>query len=374
MTDAALTDIADVTVTDIADAPVTDLTTADAATADVASESAPRADGPPSDGPSMTYLAALRSIRVAACERAQRCSTATDPTVDLCVAGTYRFAFEPNATRLARQLALLDAGMVTFDPTAIDACLDAIARSCERDSLIQDVAAPACSNLLHGRASTGASCQGTEDCAVGLRCRVDVPGDGGPGCPGACVVPVEGDFCLDASCGTLQCSLSGNRCVRAPFGEPRPRGMPCGALRGSDGAVGYYGCAAGSTCLRGPETTYYCLPPTCATPCRHDQACQYPSGACLTYTLLGVGGACSAPQTVCDPGLGLQCDATGRCAPRATEGGACTSDEACARGLVCVASVCRRRTLQATGGPCFNDDGCESGACAANRCLAPRCW
>jgi hypothetical protein len=375
--DANVVDITDVSVVDITDANVVDIidvTVTDNSTVDVVTDSAPRTDGPPSDGSSMTYLAALRSIRVAACERAQRCSTATDLTVELCVAGTYRFAFEPAAPRLARQLALLDAGMLSFDPTAIDACLDAIARSCERDSITQDVAAPACSNFLHGRGSTGASCQGTEDCAVGLRCRVDVPGDGGPGCPGVCLAPVEGDFCLDASCGTLQCSLANNYCVRIPFGEVRPRGMPCGARRGTDGIVRYYGCAAGLTCLRGPETTYYCLPLTCTTPCRNDQACEYPSGVCRTYTLLGAGADCSAPQTVCDPGLGLRCDATRRCAPRVSEGGACTGDEVCTRGLVCVAGVCRRRALQPTGGPCFGDEWCESGACAANRCLAPRCW
>lgn len=369
-------DVTDASVTDITDTSVTDITSADTIASDVATadvpiaDATPLTDGPPSDGPSATYLAALRRIRVAACERAQRCSTARDLTVDLCVAGSYRFVFEPVAPRLARQRSLLEAGTLTFDPAAVDVCLDAIARSCEVDFVVGDHAGPACANLLHGRAAMGASCQGTEDCTAGLRCRTAPPNDGGPGCPGVCVAPVARDYCLEGSCGTFQCN--GHSCVSAPFEGTRGRGEQCGGIWSADGSTRYFSCAAGTSCQRGVEASFYCLPITCPTPCAHDQRCDYATQRCVTPTLLGAGADCAAAGSACDPRLGLRC-AAGRCAPRVMEGGACEYDD-CAAGLTCLGGACRRRAPLPAGAACTEDAVCESGLCVGFLCTNPTCW
>ena len=376
VTDASVTDITDASVTDITDASVTDITSADTIASDVATadvpiaDATPRTDGPPSDGPSATYLAALRRIRVAACERAQRCSTARDLTVDLCVAGSSRFVFEPVAPRLARQLSLLEAGALTFDPAAVDVCLDAIARSCEVDFVVGDQAGPACANLLHGRAAMGASCQGTEDCTAGLRCRTAPPNDGGPGCPGVCVAPVARDYCLEGSCGTFQCNT--HFCVSAPFDGTSDVSQPCGGIVNADGGTRYASCAAGSSCQRGIEATFYCLQTRCPTPCAHDERCDYPTRRCVALTLLGAGADCAVAGATCDPRRGLRCVA-GRCVPRATDGEACGGHD-CAAGLSCIRGVCLRHGPLPAGAACTEDAVCESGLCVGFLCTNPTCW
>lgn len=330
---------------------------------------APTADGPRDPASVAMYREILRRVRLAACQRAQRCGTSIAPTVNLCVASLQRFGVEPDPPRLAMQLAGLARGELTLNPSVLGACLDAMTRSCDIDFVVGDVAAPACLNFVHGSAVAGAPCVATEGCAPGLRCRIAV-GDGGTGCPGICVPIAAGDPCAGSACGTLSCGING-RCVETPLLPPREGDNRCGANVVS---AGYVTCPAGQVCTRGVEATFYCRPPTCDPPCGPDAVCDFATRRCLDAELLGPGAACGAMRQACDPRRGLRCDANDRCAPRVEAGGACQGDD-CAPGLTCLALACRPPggTI-AVGANCFFDGDCASGACVDRVCRGAGCF
>jgi len=329
---------------------------------------APTADGPSNQGPVAMYREILRQIRVAACQRAQRCQYRRAPTFNLCMAGPERFEVEPDPPRLAMQLAGLERGELTLNPSALGACLDAISRSCERDFTVRDVAVPACVNFVRGSAAAGAPCVATEVCAPGLRCRI-TEGDGGTGCPGTCVPTVAGDSCSGTACGTLSCVF--DRCVDTPLLPPREGDNRCG---GNVTTPGYVTCPPGRVCTRGVEVNFYCQRPPCDPPCGPDAVCDYETRRCLDTELLGPGAACGSMGRVCDPRRGLQCDANRRCAPAVEAGGACRGAD-CAAGLTCIDSVCRRPSgTAADGAPCSFDGDCVSGACYLSSCRSAGCF
>jgi hypothetical protein len=333
----------------------------------VAADASPPADAAGAAG----YRDALRRIRLAACQRAQRCGNAVDPTLNLCLTSAWRFAVEPDAPRLALLLAGIADGSMTFDPAGLDGCLDAIGRSCDRHLALNDVAAPACRNLVHGRAAAGAACRASEECAAGLRCRI-ADSDAGTGCAGVCAPPAVGERCRDSVCGTLQCDSSG-RCVNAPLTAPNAVGNDCG-LSVNEPERGYITCRAGQVCVFGVQTNYYCGAPRCDPPCGADAICDYESRRCLDAELLGPGADCSASGSVCDPRRGLRCDGSHRCASYVAEGGACQVGE-CAAGLECRALVCRRpATGLPAGAACGVDGACASGVCYDRACAAAGCF
>ncbi len=352
----------DVAAADVGVAPV-DVAVADAPTSDVFVAI-------DAGGVVATYREMLQRIRLAACQRAQRCSTSVEATVNLCIAGPRLFAVEPDPPRLAAQLAGLERGDLSLDTSSFGRCLDAIARTCDVDYVVGDVAAPACLDFVHGRGAAGASCTATHECSAGLRCRI-TPRDGGVECPGVCAPPAVGDPCRGSACGTLQCNSS-RLCVDAPFLPPGGGDNRCGGTF-VGGTWSYLTCPAGRACVRGIEATFYCQPLICETPCGPDAACDYLTRRCLDAELLGPGADCSANRQACDARRGLRCDASNRCAPQVAEGGACQADE-CAVGLLCVQGACRRpRGTTAPGVFCTYDAECASGACVDRACTASGC-
>jgi len=113
-----------------------------------------------------------------------------------------------------------------------------------------------------------------------------------------------------------------------------------------------------------------------STQCAPGYSCQNDLCVAQAFTILGVGGDCSASETVCD--TGLYCNG-GTCAARGAAGTSCTSADQCLEGQrcppssgVCAAPLEVGQTCK--GGDCDVGLYCDdSGSCAAMPTLGATC-
>lgn len=349
---------------------------------------------------SLTWLAALGSLLVAACE--------SGSPADAGVADASSDAARDAAdARVRRDAALPDAAYDTpaelprtgpceprrapilCNPLRIEDDCGAFGETCTH-------ASSACVT----RRPEGALCRSSVECQDGLVCSgtisyglcVPTPGEGAP-CTGTCLEP-DRLFCdLDASPPTCaarrgaggSCSVGPNACadgfycttdaVCAEFGEV---GAPC---------TSFAACAVGLTCAEGlcapaptrgeacPEGVcaagLFCsfseFPPACVpriaegAPCGFSDLCvegtgcyfdpKFTSGICATPT--PIGEACSSARDTCAPGSRCEGDVcVARLAPEAEVGAPCGSS-ACEPTAFCA-------NLPAEAGVCWSS-ACEGG-------------
>jgi hypothetical protein len=211
-------------------------------------------------------------------------------------------------------VAQIDAGLVTYNPTAAGECLEAQLEfyasyseaacagdpmafwrlfypsyTCSNgvpvfdDGVVFDI--PACRDFLVGNVAASDACGNDEVCQSGA-----CSGDGDGGC-GTCAA--------DAGSTAL--------------GE-RGQGQSC-VTRFDGGNSTVYPCASGFTCDQGGSDT------------------------CIPWT--GANAACGQGVGKCAPGCGYRCAisggaTTGTCTALAAENAACSNAEGCAKGLSCV--------------------------------------
>jgi hypothetical protein len=304
-----------------------------------------------------------------------------------------------NATeRTVRDLrAQVDAGALHYDPENGRKCLDELAVCNGLNSLVDGD----CREAFDGNAKTGEACQRSEDCAGDAYCAVVDT------CPGQCTPRLhEGEACeLDDDCayttGVVFCDRSSGTGVCHTL-EPSPKAgvdEPC--TRNLDGATSLILCQDELWCATLPggdsveDVLGHCVPPIAPGGACVDGddfcsagMCDRAAGACRSVTLVAKsGGACDKVNgVICDPTLGLHCNAAGTCdaSGDGREGSACYTGDlvrSCDPGLFCakpadatsdVPGVCR--ALLADGATCDRPTSCASGNCEASVCGGRPCF
>ncbi len=283
---------------------------------------------------------------------------------------------------LGSALTRAEAGELSYDPEAFEACLKRVTETC------LPIDGTFCPEAFDGDVELDGACNSDYDCAGDAYCQT------GRTCPGTCVarsapgedcaenrtcssgdkpwaicdesdtcrtaeligVGKEGDDCGVAAIGNnlglslcetgLFCDFDGTKKCTAPIGA----GMDC-----TGGGI----CEAGTQCLGGDTKL------------------------CVAFTLVATdGGDCSAATRLCDPQAGLTCtDGTCSQITEGAQGDPCppgpTGSLFCDAGLVCRtpegqrASTCQQPG--ATGDPCTTGIQCASGACYIDGCSAEFC-
>src|SRR5664280_146711 len=222
-----------------------------------------------------------------------------------------------------------------YDPQAAADCFAAV-RSSYASCLNNMVAIPACKKMCVGTKTPGTPCSNHQECAI--------PPNGAASCNlvsnvGVCVVSIWaklGDTCDDT------CTVD-----EAPVGV-------------------LYGNSYGRSCnyhlpVGSPPSTL-----TTFSSCRTND-CLFCNAANKCAPILAIGARC-AEWDVCQ--AGAHCNLTvGQCQADITAGGACSSDEECAKGNYCANQLCAAK--KATGESCTGLNDCV-GACdqLTNHCIA----
>lgn len=257
-------------------------------------------DTPLADFPRV-YAAAL-------CRSFERCWTLFSDAaggIDGCTQLVERLATED---LLANLQAAVEDGRVTYHPSELPGCVQALdAASCE------EFDETTCAQLFTGATATGAACELDEECAGVAQCLVQ------DSCPGRCGPrAAAGQGCTEQNAceAGLKCVDGGDAkiCVNpVKLGEACGTSVPCAGL-------------------------LYCKPSTTATD---------GTGTCVSRAVGHTGeegASCDGlgAEPLCKPGLTctvVQEDgvSVGRCAPRATSGGACSysTPDACPEGEYC---------------------------------------
>jgi len=292
--------------------------------------------------------------------------------------------------------AQIAAGAVHYDPENGQKCLDALSACNGADSLTDGP----CREAFDGNAKTGEACQRSEDCEGDAYCTLSAS------CPGQCAPrKQEGETCdISGDCayttGVVFCDRSSATAVCHTL-EPSPKaaaGEPC--TRNLEGATSLILCQDELWCatLAGGDSAAdavgHCVAPIEPDgPCVDGDdvcsagICHTAGGACHAITFVTKGGAVcdKAAYQICDPTLGLHCNAAGTCdaSGDGSEGSVCYTGDlmwGCDPGLFCakgpdatseVPGICT--ALLADGAACERDDNCISSNCEAKVCGGRPC-
>lgn len=293
-----------------------------------------------------------------------------------CVAQTTQSVLAGEFAQYADAVA---AGRMTYDASKARACLDEIAaRTCSTLYLRETAT---CRAAIDGTVELGGSCSLDGECQGVAYCKSE-----SRTCPGACTaLGAAGDTCEDDDeCSDgLICSEAGT-CATP------------GAVGATCGLAGMTDCSAGLVCAGADEQS--ATPGNCAKPsltAALGEACSIGS----TWTLCASGLSCAVKETT--PALAFECVTTGsyaaggpckiavpdacpagqlcdvtgtgvdgtcKVAPAAGEPCASSPITECADGLTCVAGTC---VAKATNGvACTADEACYSKRCVAGLCAA----
>ena len=252
-----------------------------------------------------------------------------------------------------REIALVKAGLSSYDGTQARLCVDAVMASTSCD-FSQKTAPAACGKIFVGKGKTGAACSDSGACASGLCAKLS----NDPLACGSCTaVSKEGDACAgpDSCSGGLTCESG--KCAGAPM--PVAAGGDCnqGAC-----AAGLY-CAEGSggqvcTALADKDAACPQNPEPTTPPCKPGLVCAAKfagsgkqQGTCVVRHKLGE--PCSnisilSFQVDCEDDLmcgwnvpkSSKDKITATCVPRGKLGGACEYTNQCGIDGACVGGKC----------------------------------
>ncbi len=283
----------------------------------------------------------------------------------------------------------VEAGLVSYDPSAAATCIANLASSC----VLGTEEDPTCARVFTGRLEQGKLCENDDACQPGLYCAFGENWQ----CGGVCTPsPKLGEPCRDAEArcsqveGPAFCNFNGDRCDPRPEPITAAPGGRCGGDASPENPGAQVVCPDRHLCTRLPnasdETCEPLLEP--GAPCDRGGACpigtlcrQAGTGAsCEAYIVANtVGAACSeSPQsagrlTFCNLFLSLGCGATSVCEQRnGLEGETCSGQHPCKEGLYCSGrGFCAQPRRD--GEACNLDAGCLSGACVSGVCGTPTC-
>jgi hypothetical protein len=300
-------------------------------------------------------------------------------------------------SRLLRDLrGQIAAGNIHYVPQQGQKCLADLA-ACNGVDSLQD---GACREAFDGNAKTGEMCMRSEDCAGDAYCATP------EACGGQCVPrKQEGETCeRDIECAYTTGAVFCDHSTATPVCHTlRPtakaaEGEPC--TRRFEGAEALTLCQDGLWCATVPggtpneDTVGQCaLPIPPDSPCVDDDdfckdgVCDSTAGVCRSLTLVAKAGAACDKATwlVCDPTLGLRCNAAGTCdgSGDGSEGTACFGSDlqrGCDAGLYCAEpdqSISNDpgqcRPFVADGAACNNNEDCASGNCMDGACGGRPC-
>jgi hypothetical protein len=269
-----------------------------------------------SDFPS-TYASTL-------CAAAQTCCSRAGDTFDLqaCVKA---------ASTDVMAITAQDPSRVTYDAVAAGNCVAGLASllsSCVITTL-GDVTPAACSQMLHGKLTLGASCNSSQECSDSSGPAIcSASGTGGSVCV-ASVSPSRGKS-GDPCRATCTEDIGGQTCQAMV-------GMPGTGTGGTGG-----GSAASADCFT--NDNLYCSSSTGSCQALPLVGAKCPDGRCADHAY------CAAQSTMCSASTGqnacatdAECQASsycniaavampGSCSPKLADGAACTSAEQCSSG------------------------------------------
>jgi hypothetical protein len=251
---------------------------------------------------------------------------------------------------------LLGRGSVRYDAAATGACHARLqVEACSLSPILFDVPtlpeALAMCDALTGQLTEGAACESNLECAEGLSCDLEAA------CPGKCVVPAPRDeLPAGAACVTEICVPAQAHCSQCALG------LDC----------------IGQVCVKTPAVGDSCMG---VLGCGDALWCNGATGRCAPKAQLGE--ACSDfRQAAPDCAAGLWCDdppasptQTGLCHEPSRSGQPCRSDLNCIEPFTCLPTpggtpidpgVCGDK--QANGGACDSFDDCESHLCSQDVC------
>lgn len=270
-------------------------------------------------------------------------------------------------------------GSVTYDPSAVGPCREAVAEAgCDYFS---NPELPACERVFEGSAAVGQPCRTDVECEPGLAC------DLSDGCPGACAARGGAGAACEQDDG---CDF-GMTCQSGGCAEPAGEDEPCGGSTDAE-------CRTGLLCLgEDRDAAGSCADPATAMTEGEGDACNPLEAtlcqeglSCVVDTVVPLAFHCvatSSPGGPCRPGTpdpcprGQACDADlsggdldGTCQPLPEAGEACLSTSLaapCAAGLQCIDGLCV--ATQRNGAGCTRSDQCRSGNCEDGICAPPAC-
>ena len=292
--------------------------------------------------------------------------------------------------------AQIDAGNVHYDPEQGQRCLTDLSACNGTASLYGST----CRDAFEGSAKTGEACQRSADCVGDAYCNIT------NACPGQCAPrlqegePCRGDRQCSYTTGYVFCddSLATAVCRTLPLAAKVGEGMPC--TRRLQGATSLTLCQDAFWCATvaggdpGADSLGRCAAPIALGSACVDSddvcsggMCDSVAGVCQAVTLVAkAGAACDkAARLICDPTLGLHCNAAGTCdsSGDGSEGSVCYTGDlqwGCDPGLFCakapqatsdVPGTCR--ALLGDGEACERSDSCLTGNCAAGVCGGRPC-
>jgi hypothetical protein len=290
-------------------------------------------------------------LEVAArCKQLARCGLFADEAS--CVAFTPDRADAPLAGAVA-------AGVVSFNPTVEQECLDAVAAvSCDQTSRSFRVRPLSCQGALLGTRNPTQECRFDSECTT-ARCQRGVC-EAYECCQGAC----KSARTASGPCDNNADCFDGRYCSADHVCAPLEHEL---AVCTADSACDFGLACVSGTCRKLPAIGQPCPYSRCA-----DLGARCSAGACIRVGL--AGDACSTDED-CSPYA--PCDQmTGRCAAIPTLGMPCTSR--CGGNSACVGGTCMPPLEDST--PCTTSSDCQSGLCAEGAlgtyvCMpAPTCF
>lgn len=257
------------------------------------------------------------------CERQLRCGEVGGHDTTHCGVPAPLALTIPGRVDVASEIA---ANRLLFHPDNASECLDAVQHApCDLAQAGEDFVRH-CHGVVTAKAATGEACFGDEEC-VGGRCVQPVDG-----CGGTCVAfAAYGASCKDGGDPATTCDPTVAFCD----GVCKQKGQ-----RGD-------ACASDDQCL---------FAGVCV------------GGKCSDVPRLGAGDVCGTDLPLCDDDL--WCDESFTCTDRGKPGAACTRENGCQDGYVCLGGKCSAwldvggACAAAMPSGCPATQTCASGACA----------
>jgi len=279
---------------------------------------------------------------------------------------------------LAKFEEALEQGAAAYHADLMPACLEAIRKACDSDTLLP----PACRDALEGTTAIGGSCEADVACANHGLCEFNDDNH----CRGTCIVPhgpAEPCYFGSGCAEGLYCPPNGGLCTLRPA-----KGETCVELNGNVPCAGFLYCTQPSQ-LQSPTCKSFAEigTGTVGSPCEFSNGpwCQAPLG-CADESAppdagVNSGSSCRgtyASGSTCYVGYPDPCpDAeyceagmvfTGVCTPRRPVGATCSVKQICQAGLSCLGvtvntgGICVQ--MVDNGQPCRANAYCFSGFCS----------